>query len=115
MNVHNLLSMKEAISQSSINLCAAVAGKENGDARKAIDLLRVVAEIAERERAKIVIEKHIREAQEKIEKDTNYEVIKNSTTHTKLVVLSILKSQTGMTGDVYDIYTSLCKIIDRKY
>ena len=38
-------------------------------------------------------------------------MIKNSTTHTKLVVLSILKSQTGMTGDVYDIYISLCKRI----
>lgn len=103
-----------AISQSSINLCAAVAGKENGDARKAIDLLRVAAEIAERERAKMVTEKHIREAQEKIEKDTNLEVIKNSTTHTKLVVLSILKSQTGMTGDVYDIYISLCKAIEQE-
>ncbi|MGN6629338.1 MAG: Cdc6/Cdc18 family protein [Candidatus Nitrosocosmicus sp.] len=103
-----------AISQSSINLCAAVAGKENGDARKAIDLLRVAAEIAERERATMVIEKHIREAQEKIEKDTNLEVIKNSTTHTKLVVLSILKSQTGMTGDVYDIYISLCKTIEQE-
>ena len=102
-----------SISQAAINLCAAVAGKENGDARKAIDLLRVAAEIAERERATIVIEKHIREAQEKIEKDTNYEVIKNSTTHTKLVVLSILKSQTGMTGEVYDNYISLCKIIDQ--
>jgi len=115
LNERSQLAFNEgAISQSSINLCAAVAGKENGDARKAIDLLRVAAEIAERERAKIVIEKHIREAQEKIEKDTNYEVIKNSTTHTKLVVLSILKSQTGMTGDVYDIYTSFCKIIEQE-
>jgi archaeal cell division control protein 6 len=115
LNERSQLAFNEgAISQSSINLCAAVAGKENGDARKAIDLLRVAAEIAERERAKIVIEKHIREAQEKIEKDTNFEVIKNSTTHTKLVVLSILKSQTGMTGDVYDIYTSLCKIIEQE-
>jgi len=115
LNERSQLAFNEgSISQSSINLCAAVAGKENGDARKAIDLLRVAAEIAERERAKIVIEKHIREAQEKIEKDTNFEVIKNSTTHTKLVVLSILKSQTGMTGDVYDIYTSLCKIIEQE-
>src|SRR5215211_4556249 len=103
----------DAIDGAAINLCAAVAGKENGDARKAIDLLRVAAEIAERERAQIVIEKHIREAQDKIEKDTNYEVIKNSTTHTKLVVLSILKSQTGMTGEVYDIYISLCRIIEQ--
>src|SRR3712207_7595830 len=39
--------------------------------------------IAERERDDMVNENHIREAQEKIEKDTNYEVIRNSTTHTK--------------------------------
>lgn len=32
-----------AISNGAINLCAAMAGKENGDARKAIDLLRVAA------------------------------------------------------------------------
>ena len=101
-----------SISQAAINLCAAVAGKENGDARKAIDLLRVAAEIAERERANMVNENHIREAQEKIERDTNYEVIRNSTTHTKLIILSILKSQTGMTGDVYDIYVSLCNQIE---
>ena len=101
-----------SISQAAINLCAAVAGKENGDARKAIDLLRVAAEIAERERDNMVNENHIREAQEKIEKDTNYEVIRNSTTHTKLIILAILKSQTGMTGDVYDIYVSLCNQIE---
>ena len=58
-----------------MDLCAAVAGKENGDARKAIDLLRVAAEIAERERVDMVTENHIREAQEKIEKDTNYSII----------------------------------------
>ncbi len=113
LNDRSKLAFNEgSIGQAAINLCAAVAGKENGDARKAIDLLRVAAEIAERERANMVTENHIRDAQEKIEKDTNYEVIKNSTTHTKLIVLSIMKSQTGMTGDVYDIYVSLCKQIE---
>ena len=99
----------DAISSAAINLCAAVAGKENGDARKAIDLLRVAAEIAERERVSKVEEKHIRLAQEKIEKDTNYEVIKNSTAHTKIVILAIMKSKNGNTGEVYEIYSSLCK------
>jgi cell division control protein 6 len=89
-----------AISTAAINLCAAMAGKENGDARKAIDLLRVAAEIQEI---------HIRQAQEKIEKDTNYEVLKNSTTHTKIVLLAITKSKNGNTGEVYEIYSSLCK------
>lgn len=98
----------DVISGAAINLCAAMAGKENGDARKAIDLLRVAAEIAERERSANVGEKHIRLAQEKIEKDTNYEVLKNSTTHTKIVILAILKSKNGNTGEVYEIYSSLC-------
>jgi archaeal cell division control protein 6 len=98
-----------AISTAAINLCAAMAGKENGDARKAIDLLRVAAEIAERERASAVQEIHIRQAQEKIEKDTNYEVLRNSTTHTKIVLLAIMKSKNGNTGDVYETYSSLCK------
>lgn len=98
-----------AISTAAINLCAAMAGKENGDARKAIDLLRVAAEIAERERASAVQEIHIRQAQEKIEKDTNYEVLRNSTTHTKIVLLAIMKSKNGNTGEVYETYSSLCK------
>jgi len=98
----------DVISGAAINLCAAMAGKENGDARKAIDLLRVAAEIAERERSANVGEKHIRLAQEKIEKDTDYEVLKNSTTHTKIVILAILKSKNGNTGEVYEIYSSLC-------
>lgn len=98
----------DIISDAVINLCAAMAGKENGDARRAIDLLRVAAEIAERERVIKVEEKHIRLAQEKIERDTNYEVLKNSTTHTKLVIVAIIKSKNGNTGEVYEIYSSLC-------
>jgi archaeal cell division control protein 6 len=98
----------DVISGAAINLCAAMAGRENGDARKAIDLLRVAAEIAERERLTKVEEKHVRLAQEKIEKDTNHEVLKNSTTHTKIVILAIMKSRNGNTGEVYDIYSSLC-------
>jgi cell division control protein 6 len=104
----------DAISIAAINLCAAMAGKENGDARKAIDLLRVAAEIAERERATKVQEIHIRQAQEKIEKDTNYEVLKNSTTHTKIVILAVMKSKNGNTGEVYEIYSSLCKYTEQE-
>ncbi|MGD1839131.1 MAG: Cdc6/Cdc18 family protein [Nitrososphaeraceae archaeon] len=100
---------KDTITTGAINLCAAIAGKDNGDARKAIDLLRVAAEIAEIEKDLQVNEKHIRLAQDKIEKDTNYEIIKNSTVHTKLVLLSIAQSKIGNTGDVYNIYSTLCR------
>lgn len=101
-----------AINEAAINLCAAMAGREHGDARKAIDLLRVAAELAEREHAPRVEEKHIRLAQEKIEKDTNFDVIRNATKHTKFVILAITKSKNGNTGEVYEIYSSLCKRTD---
>jgi archaeal cell division control protein 6 len=99
----------ETIAPSAINLCAALAGREHGDARRAIDLLRVAAELAERQSATKVEERHVRAAQEKLEKDINVEILKNSPLHFKLVLLSISRSKNGNTGDVYDNYVSLCK------
>lgn len=98
-----------AISDAAINLCSAVAGREHGDARKAIDLLRVGAEIAERQNASRVDEKHVRAAQEKIERDAPYVLLRNAPAHMKLVVLAITKSKDGHTGDVYDQYALLCR------
>lgn len=97
-----------------INLCAAIAGRETGDARKAIDLLRVAAEIAERSMTMKISEDHIRSAQQKIDSDTNYEILRNSTLHTKLVILSIIKSKNGSTGEIYTIYQYFCSKIQQE-
>jgi cell division control protein 6 len=101
-----------AVTDGAINLCAAMAGREHGDARKAIDLLRIAAELAEREGANKVAESHVRAAQEKMEKDTPYEILKNAPTHTKLVMLAIMKSKNGNTGEVYSLYSAICKKAD---
>jgi cell division control protein 6 len=101
-----------AVADAAINLCAAMAGREHGDARKAIDLLRIAAELAEREGASKVAESHVRAAQEKMEKDTPYEILKNAPTHTKLVMLAIMRSRNGNTGEVYNLYSSICKKAD---
>src|SRR6478672_8043598 len=66
---------EHAIPTAAINLCAAMAGRETGDARKAIDLLRVAAEVAEREGSSTIKEIHVRVAQQKIDRDTNYEIL----------------------------------------
>ncbi|HEY7109548.1 MAG TPA: AAA family ATPase [Nitrososphaeraceae archaeon] len=105
----------DSIPLGTINLCAAMAGKETGDARKAIDLLRVAAEIAEQNRMNTVQESHIRTAQEKIDRDTNYEILKNSTTHTKIVIVSLLNpSSDSNTGQIYDTYTHLCNQLEQE-
>jgi archaeal cell division control protein 6 len=105
---------EHAIPTATINLCAAMAGRETGDARKAIDLLRVAAEVAEREGSSTVNEIHIRVAQQKIDRDTSYEILKNSTTHTKILILAIINSKNGNTGEMYDIYSSLCARLEQE-
>ena len=55
--------------------CAAYAAREHGDARRALDLLRIAGEISERNSEDKVSEKHIDEAREKIDKDKILEMI----------------------------------------
>ena len=109
------LSFNEgAISEAAVNLCAAIAGREHGDARKAIDLLRVAAELAEREGITKVDEKHVRDSEDRIERDAPFVALKNAPAHHKLVILAIIKSTNGTTGKVYDIYLSFCKQTEQK-
>jgi cell division control protein 6 len=103
-----------AASDAAINLCAAMAGREHGDARLAMNLLRVAAELAEREGAAKVDEKHVRAGQDRIEKDAPFEALKNAPAHHKLVIIAIAKSKSGTTGDVYDNYLALCRQSEQK-
>jgi cell division control protein 6 len=98
----------DVVPSGVINLCAAIAGRETGDARKAIDLLRVAAEIAERSMTMKISEEHIRHAQKKIDSDSNFEILSNSTLHTKLVILSTIRSKNASTGEIYSIYQNFC-------
>ncbi len=97
------------ISEAAINLCAAIAGAEHGDARRALDLLRVAGEVAEREGADRVEEKHVRIAEKRIEQDKVSETLRKLPLHEKLVILSVMFSDKGSTGSVYDKYISLVK------
>jgi cell division control protein 6 len=103
-----------AISDAAINLCAAMAGREHGDARLAMNLLRVAAELAEREGASKVDEKHVRAGQDRIERDAPFIALKNAPVHQKIVIIAVIKSKSGITGDVYDTYLDLCKQAEQK-
>ncbi len=97
------------VDPSAINLCAAIAGSEHGDARRAVDLLRVAGEIAEREGFDKVEEKHVRIAEKKIEQDKVTETLRRMPIHEKLVMCSIMLSNNSNTGDVYSTYLELAK------
>ena len=98
-----------SVSEVVINLCAAMAGREHGDARRAVDLLRVAGEVAEREGATIVDEKHVRIAEKKIEQDKVSETLRKLPIHEKLVVCSVMMSEKGSTGNVFDNYVIFTK------
>lgn len=104
----------EALDGEVIPLCAAFAAQEHGDARRALDLLRVSAELAERTQKDIVMAGHVRWAQDKIELDRIVEVVRTLPTQSKLVLYSmVLLNRTGLTtGEVYNLYKDLCHKID---
>ncbi len=79
------------VEEATVNLCAALAGSEHGDARRAVDLLRVSGELAEREGAEKVTERHVRLAIQKIEHDRMIDALSSLPTHEKLVLASVLK------------------------
>lgn len=103
------------ISHDVIKLCAALAAAEHGDARRALDLLRVAAEVAERMGASSVEEKHVRLAQGIIERGRVFEALSSLPLHSKLVLLSVvlmMKNKIEMTsGNLYSMYKELCELL----
>jgi cell division control protein 6 len=105
------LSFQDGVlSDSALSICSALAAAEHGDARRALDLLRVAGEVAERLSAKTITEEHVRQAEKHIEHNRVIEALNNLTLHSKLVLLSVyhLNRSSATTGEIYDIYNELC-------
>ena len=102
-----------SVEEPALNLCAALAGGEHGDARRAIDLIRVAGEIAERQQSDKVTQDHVREASLRIEENKEETSLKSYPLHEKLVILAIMKAGGSSTGEIYSTYKGLCKIVGR--
>jgi cell division control protein 6 len=109
----------DLIEEDVIPLCAALSAQEHGDARRALDLLRVSAELAERAKTLKITRHHVKMAQNKIEIDRIIEVVRTLPNQSKLIIYSILlldkqnkkagANQSMTTGEVFEIYKELCK------
>lgn len=98
------------VPNSVLNLCAALAGSEHGDARRAVDLLRVAGEIAEREGIHRVTEDCIRKASERVESNRIEDALRSLPIQNKLVLLTASKFPGGTnTGDLYMAYDGLAR------
>jgi cell division control protein 6 len=98
------------LSESALSISSALAAAEHGDARRALDLLRVAGEVAERIGAKFISEEHVRQAEKHIEHNRVIDALNNLTLHSKLVLLSVyhLNKPSATTGEIYDVYNELC-------
>lgn len=115
LNKRSKEAFKEGVLQEGvIAKCAAFAAREHGDARRALDLLRVAGELAERDGSKKVLIKYIDEANHKIEKDKILDIIKSEPKQFQYVLHSIIKlaernkENPIFTGEVYNFYNELC-------
>lgn len=109
------MAFKEGVLEEGvISKCAAFAAREHGDARRALDLLRIAGELAERNNNIKITIGDIDEANDKIEKDKTLEVVKTAPKQFQLTLLSIIslvetnKLEEIYTGDVYNTYRALC-------
>ncbi|MBU4070023.1 MAG: orc1/cdc6 family replication initiation protein [Nanoarchaeota archaeon] len=105
---------ENVVQEGVIAKCAAFAAREHGDARRALDLLRVAGELAERDSSKKIYVRHIDEANSKLERDKILDIIKSEPKQFQLVLHSIIKlnenqkNEPIFTGDVYNNYQELC-------
>jgi cell division control protein 6 len=105
--------IEDVVEEPALNLCAALAGGEHGDARRAIDLLRVAGELAERQQSDKVTIEHVREASLKIEENKEEASLKSYPLHEKLVLIAIMKANGSSTGEIYSSYKNLCKTVGK--
>ena len=105
---------KNALEPAVIPKCAAYAAHEHGDARRALELLRVAGELADRECSNRVEERHVDEAQDKIDRDMILDAISSQPKQAKATLFSIIQAGAGsknpiFTGTVYEIYNDVCE------
>lgn len=108
----------DVVDDDVIPLAAAFAAQTHGDARKAIDLMRVAGELAEREGDGRVREEHVRAAQQKVEKNRVLEVVRGISTQKKLclyataAVAAQTEAGTARSTTGYRVYQYLTEAID---
>lgn len=96
-----------------IPLCAAMAAKEEGDARYALDLLRTAGELADENESNKVLGSYVREAKDRIEHNKITDIIMTLPAQQQRVLEAILKltqkKEEISSGKLYDVYKEVSR------
>jgi|SRR5581483_5403718 len=109
------IAFAEKVDSAIIEYCAEQSSEEHGDARRAIDLLRVAAEIAGTKGEKLA-KNHVDLAAQQLQKDRISIVLSNSSYHLK-VACAALARITYTTGEKWNstssIYEQYCGLLQK--
>ena len=108
------MAFNEGVVESDvIPLCSAMAAKEEGDARFALDLLKTSGFIAEEEGSNTIKSEHVRMAKDRIEHDKFVDVVKTLPTQQQRVLEAILRltneNEEITSGKLYEAYSEVSK------
>ncbi len=108
----NLAFHADILEEGLVEKAAAFAAREHGDARRALELLRVSGELAERQNDVKVSISHLDIAEEKIERDRVLDLVASQPKQFQVTLFSILNAcsqkQGVHTGEIYYLYEKLC-------
>ncbi len=107
------LAFQEGVLEEGvISKCAAYAAREHGDARRALELLRVAGELAERNGDQTITTDHLDEAEEKIERDRFLDAVEHQPKQYQAVLYAIIATSAVrpnfFTGEIYEHYKEIC-------
>lgn len=104
------------LGSGTIELCAALAAKKHGDARKAIDILKEAGELARRNGDTTITDDHIKQAQSVAEINRIEELTSGGTIHTKLALYALAtrvltdSQEQFSTREVYERYEQMSEL-----
>lgn len=106
--------MEDGYDSSAIAKAAALAARDMGNARQAIDLLRVGAEVAENRGEYRVTDEHIDLARERVQRGRLSNKIRDQTTHAQLVLetlahLEVDDKTPARAKEIYDLYQTVAE------
>jgi len=108
-------AFSDKIDPAVIQYCAEYSSAEHGDARRAIDLLRVAAELASLKGERIS-KSHVDLANQELQKDRVVKIISAASYHLRLGCAALIQI-TFLSGEVWHststIYKQYCKIIEK--
>ncbi len=106
---------EDVVGPGVIEKCAARAAREHGDARVALEILRVAGEITDRNNMEKISLENLDKAEEKIEKERIMDVVLTHPKQFQCVLYTLLNLASSSnkpvsTGPAYDMYQQLCAV-----